>query len=96
MRNARSLLFVLSLAPMMTWACDKPDAEPAIPDGATAVSAQMVKAQNDVKAYVKSVQDYLACARLTPGKEKTSLDDLKALAERFNEQVRAFKAKNSG
>ncbi len=96
MRKVCSLFFSLSLMPAMAWACDQPGAAPELPDGASAVSAQMVKANNDVKAYVKAVQDYLGCARLSPGKEKAALEELKAFAESFNVQVRAYKAKNGG
>ncbi len=96
MRNVRSLILALSFVPMVTWGCDQPSSAPELPDGATAVSAQMVKANNDVKAYVKAVQDYLACAHLAPSKEKAILAELKDFAESFNVQVRAYKAKNGG
>ncbi|EIK42877.1 hypothetical protein O59_001158 [Cellvibrio sp. BR] len=75
------------------YACSKPATKPEFPDPATAVSAQMVKANNDVKAYVKAMQDYLGCAGLSRSAEKKELDDLKAYAESFNVIIRAYKAK---
>jgi hypothetical protein len=75
------------------FACSKPATKPEFPDAQTAVSAQMVKANNDVKAYVKEVQDYLGCARLSKSAEKQELDELKAYAESFNEVIRAYKAR---
>lgn len=75
------------------YACSKPSSKPEFPDPETAVSAQMVKANNEVKAYVKAMQDYLGCAGLSRAAEKKELDDLKAYAESFNEIIRAYKAK---
>ena len=77
-------------------ACDKPAAKPEIPDAATVVTAQMVKANNDMKAYIKGVETYLGCAGLARSDEKKELDDLKKFAEDFNQVVRAFKAKSAG
>lgn len=75
------------------YACSKPESKPEFPDGQTAVSAQMVKAHNDVKAYVKAVEEYLGCARLSKSAEKKELDELKAFAESFNEVIRTYKAR---
>ncbi|MGB3609652.1 MAG: hypothetical protein WA987_04670 [Cellvibrio sp.] len=76
-------------------ACSKPAAKPEIPDAETVVTAQMVKANNEVKAYVKAVEDYIACAKLSRGQEKQELDDLKQFAEDFNVVVRAFKSRSN-
>ena len=78
------------------YACSKPSTKPEFPDPQTAVSAQMVKANNEVKTYVKEVQDYLGCAGLSRSVEKKELDELKAYAESFNEVIRAYKAKGGG
>jgi hypothetical protein len=75
------------------YACSKPATKPEFPDPQTAVSAQMVKSNNEVKTYVKEVQDYLGCARLSKSAEKKELDELKAYADSFNEIIRAYKAK---
>lgn len=77
-------------------ACSKPSEKPEIPDVDTVVTAQMIKANNDVKAYVKAVEDYLACAKLPRSQERQEVDDLKKFAEEFNVVVRAFKAKSGG
>lgn len=76
--------------------CAKPAAKPEIPDAATVVTAQMVKANNDMKAYVKDMESYLGCAGLGRSDEKKELDDLKQFAEDFNQVVRAFKARSAG
>lgn len=95
----KKILLTLSLCsafliPVQVFACSKPDVKPAIPDAETVVTAQMVKANNDVKAYVKAVEDYLACAKLPRSQERKEVDDLKAFAEEFNVVVRAFKARS--
>ncbi len=93
----KKYLAVLTLASTISsgaYACSKPAVKPEFPDPQTAVSAQMVKANNEVKTYVKEVQDYLGCARLSKSAEKKELDELKAYADSFNEIIRAYKAKN--
>ena len=76
-------------------ACSKPANKPEIPDVNTVVTAQMVKANNDVKTYVKEVQDYLGCAKLPRSQEARELDELKKFADDFNEVVREFKARSA-
>lgn len=85
-----------SLASTMVFACSKPAAKPEIPDAATVVTAQMVKANNDVKAYVKAVQDYVGCAGLSRAEEKKEIEELQKFAEDFNQVVRAYKARSAG
>jgi hypothetical protein len=85
-----------SLASTVAFACSKPAEKPEIPDAATVVTAQMVKANNDVKAYVKAVQDYVGCAGLSRSEEKKELDELQKFAEDFNKVVRAYKARSAG
>ncbi|WP_049629203.1 hypothetical protein [Cellvibrio sp. pealriver] len=85
-----------SLVSTVAFACAKPAAKPEIPDAATVVTAQMVKANNDVKAYVKAVQDYVGCAGLSRAEEKKEMDELQKFAEDFNQVVRAYKARSAG
>lgn len=89
-------LGVIVLTSNLAAACEKPASKPEIPDAATVVTAQMVKANNDMKAYVKSVQDYIGCAGLSRADEKKEIDDLKNFAEDFNQVVRAYKARAAG
>ncbi|MEL6446666.1 MAG: hypothetical protein AAFQ62_01825 [Pseudomonadota bacterium] len=42
-------------------ACDYPDEEVALPNGATATEADMLKARREVKDYVERMQVYLSC-----------------------------------
>lgn len=77
------------------FACSPPAEKPEIPDAETVVTAQMVKANNDVKAYIKNMEEYLSCAKLPRSEERKALDDLKQYAEDFNVVVRAFRARGN-
>ena len=76
-------------------ACEKPQNRPAIPDPATAVTAQMVKSNNEVKAYVRATEDYLSCAKLSSNQLRSAENELKDFAEEFNKTIREFKQLNS-
>lgn len=81
--------------PALAWACEKPGEKPEIPDPNSAVTAQMVKANKEVKAYVTAMEEYLNCARLSSGKHDRAVRELKDFAGQFNEAVRAFKKRAS-
>lgn len=75
-------------------ACDKP-AVPALPDPATAVTPQMVKAKNDVKAFLGSAETYLKC-NISTKQHNTMVDEMKSVADDFNTIVRAYKSRLAG
>lgn len=81
-------------APGFAMACSPPDGKPAIPDPNSAETAQMVKANNDVKAYVKAMEEYLGCARMSGGEKRREITALEEFAAEFNEAIRVFKARN--
>lgn len=93
----RKLLFsalVFSLYAPLSLACNKPDA-PALPDPATAVTPQMVKAQNDVKAYMDQADAYLKC-NINATQHNNMVKEMKSLADEFNGIIRAYKARMAG
>ena len=92
---ASTLIASCVLSSLASAACEKPAAKPAIPDVATVVTAQMIKANNDVKAYVKDMETYLGCAGLPRSETKKEVDALKQFADDFNQVVREFKARPS-
>ncbi|WP_317928789.1 hypothetical protein [Halioxenophilus sp. WMMB6] len=79
-------LFALSTG---LWACDKPST-PEVPDPVTAVTPQMVKAKNDVKAYMDAANAFLACVK-NDQKYNQMVDEMNKVAEDFNSAVRDFK-----
>ena len=97
--------------------CSLPD-RPAIPDGATAPEAEMVKAQKAVRGFVAKSETFLACIELRQAKAQVAAlhsnlpftpDEQAAwngrfndgvtlqteMAEKYNVQVRIFKARGA-
>lgn len=75
-------------------ACDKPN-KPELPDPNSAVTPQMIKAKNDVKAYLAAAENYLKC-NISTKQHNNMVDDMKAVADAFNVIVRAYKARMAG
>lgn len=89
-----SICFALGVSPLAL-ACSPPDGKPEIPDPTTAETAQMVKANNEVKEYVKAMEEYLGCARISGSAKRREISELEEFADTFNEAIRTFKARNS-
>ncbi|MBU2886272.1 hypothetical protein KO507_10905 [Gilvimarinus agarilyticus] len=87
------LLTLVMTAPAVSWACSEPAKPGEFPDPATAVTAQMVKANNEVKAYVKAMQEYLGCSGMSRSQQKAAIKELEDYAESFNKLIREFKAR---
>jgi peptidyl-prolyl cis-trans isomerase A (cyclophilin A) len=87
--------------------CAAPTA-PEIPDGASASTEQMVAGQTRVKAFVRDGQAYIKCLdAVADDKDRATIDRNAAIGEHnrmvgelersaadFNDQLRAFKARN--
>ena len=57
----RSLITVVfTLSAPLALACDYPQ-RVGVPDGATATKEQMIEGQRGIKAYIASMEEYLAC-----------------------------------
>lgn len=78
---------------MPAFACDKPSAPDSIPDGKTAAMEDMMTAKRAVDAYKSAMEEYLSCEKSNAKLEAAEAELLK-VADRFNLQVRAFKAKS--
>ncbi len=74
-------------------ACERPDAPASIPDGATASKEDMLAAKKAVDAFKSGMEDYLACEKSGARKDAGAAELIK-VADRFNAQVKAFKAKS--
>jgi hypothetical protein len=99
--------------------CPYPTPPDKLPDGATASLEDMLAAQKAVKAYQKSIDEYVACIdkaldesiakggdKLKPEqkadmqkveaqKHNAAIDQEQTVADRFNEQVKVFKARTA-
>jgi hypothetical protein len=74
------------------FACDRPTAPGDIPDGKTAEMAEMMATKKAVDAFKTAMEEYLACEK-SPAKIDAAQAELVRVADKFNAQVRAFKAK---
>jgi hypothetical protein len=90
-------------------ACESPKMI-TIPDGKTSAQAQMVASQDEVKAYMAAMNNYIACVddeatakgADAPAEYKVLMDrrhnaaiaEMESVAAAFNDQVKAFKAAN--
>lgn len=89
-------LFCLTLtAAGQAQACEAPASKPEIPDPLTAATAQMVKANNEVKAYVAAMTEYINCSRMSSTEQRKAVKELEDFAAAFNEAIREFKARNA-
>ncbi len=71
-------------------ACEKPPS-PTLPDPGTAVTAQMIKAKNDMKSYIKAAESYLECVESDTKKYNNMVDEMQSAAEGFNSIVKKYK-----
>jgi outer membrane murein-binding lipoprotein Lpp len=90
-------------------ACESPSMV-TVPDGSEATMDQMVTAQQQVRAYVAAMEEYLACVNdeletagddapeeyksLLITRHNTAVNEMEAVAAAFNEEVQAYKAAN--
>ena len=91
---ALSLVSVLASFPVLA-DCVAPQMAP-LPKGASATQEEMVAAQRGMKIYHAAVQSYLDCAAKTGVdnlKQDHVLRTLRAAADQFNEELRAYKGK---
>jgi len=72
--------------------CNRPSAPASIPDGKTAAMEEMMAAKKSVDAFKKGMEEYMSCERIV-SKVNDAQAELEKVADNFNQQVRAFKAK---
>jgi hypothetical protein len=93
--NAKTLIFTaLLMTSGIASACDKP-ASPVLPDPDNAVTAQMVKAKNEMKAFIGAAEAYLKCVESDTGKYNAMVDVMQKAADDFNGIVRKYKKRMS-
>jgi len=87
-----SLAVLCAVVGTPVFACERPSAPTSIPDGATASKEDMLAAKKAVDAFKMSTEEYLACEK-SGAKKDGAAAELVKVADRFNAQVKAFKAK---
>jgi hypothetical protein len=92
-----SLIACLASLPVMA-DCVEPQGLTQLPDGATANREQMVAAMLALKVYAAAVDEFMECAK--KGSESQipqanqAIDNVRAIADKFNIQLRVFKNKS--
>ncbi|WP_232522339.1 hypothetical protein [Marinimicrobium alkaliphilum] len=94
MKSTLAIALSLAVLTPIAIACEEPASQPEIPDPATAVTAQMVKANNDVREYVQAMEAYIGCARMSSAQQRRRVSELEAFADEFNQAIRAFRARS--
>jgi len=92
MKRLVSLAVLIAAISAPAFACDRPAAPTSIPDGKTASKEDMLAAKKAVDAFKSSMEEYFACEKSTAKKDAAGMELVK-VADRFNAQVKAFKAK---
>lgn len=92
MKKIVSIAVLMAAFAAPTFACEKPTAPGSIPNGKTAAMDEMMAAKKSVDSFKKSMEEYLACEK-SSAKLDRAQQELVRIADQFNEQVRAFKAK---
>jgi hypothetical protein len=86
-----AVLWAVAVVP--AFGCDRPSAPTSIPDGASASKEDMLAAKKAVDAFKAGMEEYLTCEK-SSAKLEAAQNELVKVADRFNVQVRAFKAKS--
>src|ERR1700733_5370130 len=81
--------------------CPYPAAPAKIPDGATATLEEMLAGQKAVKEDIAKAGDQLKpqqkadMQKIEAQKHNAAVDQLQSVADRFNEQIKVFKARTA-
>jgi hypothetical protein len=85
-----AVLWAAAMVP--AFGCERPSAPTSIPDGASASKEDMLAAKKAVDAFKSGMEEYFTCEK-SATKISSAQEELVKVADRFNVQVRAFKAK---
>ena len=86
-----AVLWAAAVVPAL--GCDRPSAPTSIPDGASASKEDMLAAKKAVGAFKSGMEEYFTCEK-SASKISSAQEELVKVADRFNAQVKAFKAKS--
>lgn len=91
LKSAAAVLSLLTGAPAL--ACTPPQAPSSIPDGKTAGKEVMLAKKKEIDRYKRLVEEYLTC-EVNAVRTQNAQAELERIANRFNAEVRAFRAAN--
>ncbi|MGI1679696.1 MAG: hypothetical protein K6L75_13230 [Cellvibrionaceae bacterium] len=90
--NKLLISIIIFLVNTTAYATCKAPEPPVIPDPETTVTAEMVKAQNDVKAFLSAAERFLKCTKST-SRHNQMVDKMKNIGDDFNNTVKAYKTR---
>ena len=93
MKRLVSVAILCAMGSTPVLACERPSAPSSIPDGATASKEDMLAAKKAVDAFKSGMEEYFTCEK-SGAKKDAGAAELIKVADRFNAQVKAFKAKS--
>ena len=67
---------------------------PKLPSALTAVTAELLVAQQAVHEYLQEQREFLRCVR-SPRRHNKAVEAMHALADRYNQLVKAYRARRS-
>jgi hypothetical protein len=92
MKRIVPIAVLWAAAAIPAFGCDRPAAPTSIPDGSSASKEEMLAAKKAVDAFKSAIDEYLTCEK-SGAKKDGAAAELVKVADRFNAQVKAFKAK---
>jgi hypothetical protein len=92
MKRIVPIAVLWAVATLPAIGCERPAAPASIPDGASASKEDMLAAKRAVDAFKSGMEEYFTCEK-SASKIEAAQNELVKVADRFNVQVRAFKAK---
>jgi len=93
MKMPVSIAVLMAVLAAPSFACDRPTAPASFPNGKTAAMDEMMAAKKAVDAFKKDMEEYLVCEK-SNAKAEAAQKELVKVADRFNAEVKAFKAKS--
>jgi hypothetical protein len=88
-----ALVAISALTGAPAFACMLPSAPGSIPDGKSVSKEAMLAKKKEIDKYKREVEVYLSC-EANPLRVQSAQAELDRVANRFNAEVRAFKAAN--
>lgn len=94
MKKFAAFVVLCGIATVPAMGCDRPAAPSSIPDGKTASKEDMLAAKKAVDAFKAGMEEYLSCEKSNAAKDGAQAELVK-VADKFNNEVKAFKAKGA-
>lgn len=95
MKRTLSIAVLCAALTSPAWAaCDAPSPPGAIPNGKSASKEEMLAKKKEVDQYKRDVEAFLSC-EANPRRTEPVAAELERVANKFNAEIRAFKAANA-